>query len=101
MTRTPRTHHRTTLLSRGVKMIPAVSYQKIDDAGLHVEIGGESQLLAVDNVIICAGQEPNRALQEPLLAAGKIVHLIGGSDVAGELDARRAIAQGTKLALGI
>ncbi|MGL5240925.1 MAG: FAD-dependent oxidoreductase [Kluyvera ascorbata] len=93
--------HRTTLLSRGVKMIPAVSYQKIDDAGLHVEIGGESQLLPVDNVIICAGQEPNRALQEPLLAAGKIVHLIGGSDVAGELDARRAIAQGTKLALGI
>ena len=93
--------HRTTLLSRGVKMIPAVSYQKIDDAGLHVEIGGESQLLAVDSVIICAGQEPNRALQEPLLAVGKIVHLIGGSDVAGELDARRAIAQGTKLALGI
>ncbi|WP_419058092.1 oxidoreductase [Kluyvera georgiana] len=93
--------HRTTLLSRGVKMIPAVSYQKIDDAGLHVEIGGESQLLAVDNVIICAGQEPNRTLQAPLLAAGKTVHLIGGSDVAGELDARRAIAQGTKLALGI
>ena len=93
--------HRTTLLSRGVKMIPAVSYQKIDDAGLHVEIGGEPQLLAVDNVIICAGQEPNRTLQAPLLAAGKTVHLIGGSDVAGELDARRAIAQGTKLALGI
>lgn len=93
--------HRTTLLSRGVKMIPAVSYQKIDDAGLHVEIGGEPQLLAVDNVIICAGQEPNRTLQAPLLAAGKTVHLIGGSDVAGELDARRAIAQGTKLALEI
>ncbi len=93
--------HRTTLLSRGVKMIPAVSYQKIDDAGLHVEIGGEPQLLAVDNVIICAGQEPNRTLQAPLLAAGKTVHLIGGSDVAGELDARRAIAQGTKLALKI
>lgn len=93
--------HRTTLLSRGVKMIPAVSYQKIDDAGLHVEIGGEPQLLAVDNVIICAGQEPNRTLQDPLLAAGKTVHLIGGSDVVGELDARRAIAQGTKLALEI
>ena len=93
--------HRTTLLSRGVKMIPAVSYQKIDDAGLHVEIGGEPHLLAVDNVIICAGQEPNRTLQDPLLAAGKTVHLIGGSDVAGELDARRAIAQGTKLALKI
>ena len=93
--------HRTTLLSRGVKMIPAVSYQKIDDAGLHVEINGEYQLLAVDNVIICAGQEPNRALAEPLRARGKTVHLIGGSDVAGELDARRAIAQGTTLALGI
>ena len=93
--------HRTTLLSRGVKMIPAVSYQKIDDAGLHIEINGEVQTLAVDNVIICAGQEPNRQLAEPLQAAGKTVHLIGGSDVAGELDARRAIAQGTRLALEI
>ncbi|MCX2866841.1 NADPH-dependent 2,4-dienoyl-CoA reductase [Kluyvera cryocrescens] len=93
--------HRTTLLSRGVKMIPGVSYQKIDDAGLHVEINGEAQTLAVDNVIICAGQEPNRLLAEPLQAAGKTVHLIGGSDVAGELDARRAIAQGTRLALEI
>jgi 2,4-dienoyl-CoA reductase (NADPH2) len=93
--------HRTTLLSRGVKMIAGVSYQKIDEAGLHVEIGGERQLLAVDNVIICAGQEPNRVLAEPLQAAGKTVHLIGGSDVAGELDARRAIAQGTTLALTI
>ena len=93
--------HRTTLLSRGVKMFPGVNYQKIDDAGLHVEIGGEPQLLAVDNVIICAGQEPNRVLAEPLQAAGKTVHLIGGSDVAGELDARRAIAQGTTLALTI
>ena len=93
--------HRTTLLSRGVKMIPGVSYQKIDDAGLHVEINGEAQTLAVDTVIICAGQEPNRLLAEPLQAAGKTVHLIGGSDVAGELDARRAIAQGTRLALEI
>ena len=93
--------HRTTLLSRGVKMIAGVSYQKIDEAGLHVEIGGEPQLLAVDNVIICAGHEPNRMLAEPLQAAGKTVHLIGGSDVAGELDARRAIAQGTTLALTI
>ena len=93
--------HSTTLLSRGVKMIPGVSYQKIDDAGLHVEINGEAQTLAVDTVIICAGQEPNRLLAEPLQAAGKTVHLIGGSDVAGELDARRAIAQGTRLALEI
>ncbi|MBN6044645.1 NADPH-dependent 2,4-dienoyl-CoA reductase [Citrobacter sp. ku-bf4] len=93
--------HRTTLLSRGVKMIPAVSYQKIDDIGLHVLIGGEAQTLEVDNVIICAGQEPRRELAEPLQAAGKTVHLIGGCDVAMELDARRAIAQGTRLALDI
>jgi len=93
--------HRATLLSRGVKMIPAVSYQKIDDDGLHVTIAGEEKILAVDNVIICAGQEPQRALEQPLLDAGKPVHLIGGCDVAMELDARRAIAQGTKLALAI
>lgn len=93
--------HRATLLSRGVKMIPAVSYQKIDDAGLHVLIGGEAQTLDVDNVIICAGQEPRRELAEPLREAGKIVHFIGGCDVAMELDARRAIAQGTRLALDI
>ncbi|MBB1202625.1 NADPH-dependent 2,4-dienoyl-CoA reductase [Enterobacteriaceae bacterium 89] len=93
--------HRATLLARGVKMIPAVSYEKIDDEGLHVTIGSEPQLLAVDQVIICAGQEPRRTLAEPLRAGGKPVHLIGGCDVAMELDARRAIAQGTKLALEI
>ena len=93
--------HRATLLSRGVKMIPAVSYQKIDDDGLHVLINGEPQLLNVDHVVICAGQEPRRELAEPLRASGKTVHLIGGCDVAIELDARRAIAQGTTLALAI
>ncbi|WP_324723034.1 NADPH-dependent 2,4-dienoyl-CoA reductase [Lelliottia sp. JS-SCA-14] len=93
--------HRATLLSRGVKMIPAVSYQKIDDEGLHLTIGGEPQVLRVDHVILCAGQEPKRDLADPLREAGKTVHLIGGCDVAMELDARRAIAQGTKLALTI
>ncbi|WES67772.1 NADPH-dependent 2,4-dienoyl-CoA reductase [Superficieibacter sp. HKU1] len=93
--------HRATLLARGVKMIPSVSYQKIDDDGLHVLIGGEPQVLKVDNVVICAGQEPRRDLAEPLRAMGKTVHLIGGCDVALELDARRAIAQGTRLALEI
>ncbi len=93
--------HRATLLSRGVKMIPSVSYQKIDDAGLHLLIAGEPKLLAVDNIVICAGQEPKRELAEPLREAGKVVHLIGGCDVALELDARRAIAQGTRLALEI
>ncbi|HDO8372847.1 TPA: NADPH-dependent 2,4-dienoyl-CoA reductase, partial [Salmonella enterica subsp. enterica serovar Concord] len=93
--------HRATLLARGVKMIPAVSYQKIDNDGLHLLIGGEPQLLEVDHVVICAGQEPRRELADPLRAAGKTVHLIGGCDVAMELDARRAIAQGTRLALEI
>lgn len=82
-------------------MIPAVSYQRIDDRGLHVLINGEAQVLEVDNVIICAGQEPQQALAAPLRAMGKPVHLIGGCDVALELDARRAIAQGTLLALAI
>ncbi|SFT86265.1 2,4-dienoyl-CoA reductase (NADPH2) [Kosakonia arachidis] len=93
--------HRATLLSRGVKMISSVAYQKIDDAGLHLLVSGEPQLLAVDNIVICAGQEPKRELAEPLREAGKTVHLIGGCDVALELDARRAIAQGTTLALEV
>lgn len=74
-----------------MKMIPGVSYQKIDDDGLHVVINGETQVLAVDNVVICAGQEPNRALAQPLIDSGKTVHLIGGCDVAMELDARRQL----------
>ncbi len=93
--------HRATLLSRGVKMIPAVRYQKVDDEGLHITIGNEAQVLRVDHVVICAGQDPQRALAQPLAESGKTVHLIGGCDVAMELDARRAIAQGTKLALEI
>lgn len=93
--------HRTTLLARGVKMIPGVSYQRIDDEGLHVTIDGKPEVIAVDNVVICAGQEPRQALAEPLQSSGKPVHLIGGCDVAMELDARRAIAQGTRLALEI
>ena len=93
--------HRATLLARGVKMVAAVSYEKIDDQGLHVRIGGEPHLFAVDNIVLCAGQEPRQSLAEPLRAVGKTVHLIGGCDVALELDARRAIAQGTTLALAI
>ncbi|EPF20599.1 2,4-dienoyl-CoA reductase [NADPH] [Cedecea davisae] len=93
--------HRTTLLARGVKMMAGVSYDRIDDAGLHITVGGEPQLLEVDNVIICAGQNPRRELEQPLREMGKTVHLIGGADVAMELDARRAIAQGTRLALEI
>ena len=93
--------HRTTLLARGVKMVSGVQYQRIDDKGLHIVVNGEPQCLAVDNIIICAGQEPRRELAEPLQAMGKNVHIIGGADVATEIDARRAIAQGTHLALTI
>ena len=88
-------------MQRGVKMQNGVSYERIDDAGLHLIMNGETVCLAVDNIIICAGQEPQRALYQPLQEAGKTVHLIGGADVALELDARRAIEQGTRLALAI
>ena len=87
------------LKKRGVHMLGGVDYLGIDDAGLHVTIKGEAQVLAVDNVIICAGQEPQRELEAPLAALGVPVHRIGGADVAAELDAKRAIQQGTTLGL--
>ena len=92
--------HRTGLKNKQVQMLNAVQYLKIDDAGLHIRIGedGEEQLLAVDNVVICAGQDPLRELYDDLLNAGQSVHLIGGADVAAELDAKRAIDQGSRLA---
>ena len=93
--------HRTSLKNRNVDMIAGASYEKIDDEGLHVTIGGKAQVLPVDNVVICAGQEPLRELQAGLEAAGKKVHLIGGADVAAELDAKRAINQGSRLAAAI
>lgn len=93
--------HRTALKNKQVKMVSGVSYEKIDDAGLHISIGDESQVLSVDNVIVCAGQEPNRELHQALESAGMKVTLIGGADVAAELDAKRAIKQGTEVALAI
>ncbi|MBJ9999937.1 NADPH-dependent 2,4-dienoyl-CoA reductase [Erwinia sp. S38] len=93
--------HRASLQMHGVQMWGSVEYQRIDDDGLHILRDGEAQLLAVDNIIICAGQEPRRELETQLLAQGKPLHIIGGADIAQELDARRAIAQGTKLGLGI
>ncbi|MCJ8170800.1 NADPH-dependent 2,4-dienoyl-CoA reductase [Atopomonas sediminilitoris] len=91
--------HRSTLKNKQVQMISACDYLKIDDAGLHLSIaGGEPKVLPVDTVILCAGQEPLRELQEGLLAANQSVHLIGGADVAAELDAKRAINQGSRLA---
>jgi 2,4-dienoyl-CoA reductase (NADPH2) len=90
--------HRTELRHRGVTMIAGASYDLIDDEGLHLTVDGEQHLLPVDTVVLCAGQEPRRELYEELLAAGRPAHLIGGADVAAELDAKRAIRQGTELA---
>ncbi len=91
--------HRTDLVKKGVKMLSSCEYLKIDNQGLHLLVKGEPQLLDVDNVIICAGQEPERTVADQLQA--KPVHLIGGADVASELDAKRAIDQGTRLAATI
>ncbi|MFH8478740.1 FAD-dependent oxidoreductase [Streptomyces sp. NPDC018055] len=93
--------HRTELRHRGVEMIAGASYDLIDDEGLHLTIDGERRVLAVDTVVLCAGQEPRRELYEELRAAGGPVHLIGGADVAAELDAKRAIRQGTELAAAL
>ncbi|MET8563676.1 NADPH-dependent 2,4-dienoyl-CoA reductase [Streptomyces flaveolus] len=90
--------HRTELKHRGVTMVPGVRYDRIDDAGLHITVGERSTVLEVDTVVLCTGQEPRRELYEELVAAGRSAHLIGGADVAAELDAKRAIKQGTELA---
>jgi len=92
---------RTLLKKRGVRMIPGVLYEKIDDAGLHIRVDGMPQLLDVDTVVVCAGQEPRRELFDAVRGSGVGVTLIGGADVATELDARRAIAQGTEVALDL
>ena len=79
-------------------MMGGVSYGRIDDAGLHIRIGEQDRVLDVDHVVVCAGQEPNRRLADALEGAGIETHVIGGADVAAELDAKRAIDQGTRLA---
>ena len=90
--------HRSTLKAKGVVTLGGVEYLGVDDRGLRIRVAGVEQMLAVDHVVICAGQEPMRTLAEPLVAAGCRPHLIGGADIATELDAKRAIAQGSKLA---
>ncbi len=93
--------HRTSLKNRNVEMIAGATYEKIDDQGLHITVGGQQTVLPVDNVVLCAGQEPFRALQDGLQTAGVKVTLIGGADVAAELDAKRAIKQGTEVAAAL
>jgi 2,4-dienoyl-CoA reductase (NADPH2) len=93
--------HRTELKHRGVSMTAGVTYHRIDDDGLHISVDGRGQVLAVDTIVLCTGQEPRRDLHRALLDAGRTAHLIGGADVAAELDAKRAIQQGTQLAAEI
>ena len=90
--------HRTELKKRGVRMVPGVTYERIDDAGLHVNVDGTAQVLDVETIVVCTGQEPQRALLAELESAGVSVQVIGGADVAAELDAKRAIKQGTEVA---
>ena len=93
--------HRTSLKNRHVEMLNGVSYRKIDDEGLHITVDDKDMLIPADTVVLCAGQNPQRELQAELLEAGCSVHLIGGADQAVELDAKRAIKQGTELALAM
>jgi 2,4-dienoyl-CoA reductase (NADPH2) len=92
---------RTLLKKRGVAMLAGVEYERIDDAGLHIAVDGAGQVLEVDTIVICAGQEPRRELLPGLAKLGIKATLIGGADVAAELDAKRAIDQGTRVALAL
>ena len=93
--------HRASLIDKQVQMIGNVSYERIDDDGLHLTVGDEPKTLQVDHVVVCTGQEPLRELQADLETGGATVHLIGGADVAAELDAKRAIKQASELAASI
>lgn len=93
--------HRTELNRRGVTMVPGVTYEGIDTEGLRISVDGQQQLLDVDTVVLCTGQEPRRDLHAELEAAGVSATLIGGADVAAELDAKRAIKQGTEVAAAL
>ncbi|MBE1274212.1 NADPH-dependent 2,4-dienoyl-CoA reductase [Enterovibrio baiacu] len=91
--------HRKTLEKRGVELLGGVSYEKIDDAGLHITLEGQEHILPADHVIICAGQESVNGLVAELETKGINAHIIGGAEKAGELDAKRAIRQGVELAI--
>jgi len=93
--------HRISLARRGVNMIGGVQYERIDDEGVHILIDGQPKTLPADTVIICAGQESDRALFDALNGRVRSVHLIGGADVAQEIDAKRAIKQGCELAAAV
>jgi 2,4-dienoyl-CoA reductase (NADPH2) len=91
--------HRTSLKKREVEMVNGVTYHRVDDEGLHITVGEKKMTILADTVVLCAGQESRRELQDGLVSAGCSVHLIGGAYKAEELDAKHAIKQGTELAL--
>ena len=91
--------HRASLKMKQVKMLAGVSYERIDAQGVHVRVGDDLRLIESDTIVLCAGQVPERSLAEALTAKGVACHVIGGADVAAELDAKRAIDQGTRLAV--
>ena len=93
--------HRATLKAKGVSMLGGVEYLGVDDSGLRIRVDGQEQLLPVSHVVVCAGQEPRRDLHAALQAAGIQAQLIGGADVAAELDAKRAIDQGSRVAAAL
>jgi 2,4-dienoyl-CoA reductase (NADPH2) len=93
--------HRASLKHRGVESLSGCEYMGIDDDGLHIRQDGEPRLLEVDSIVVCAGQNPVRELFEPLQASGVEVHMIGGADEAAELDAKRAIEQGTRVSASL
>lgn len=93
--------HRASLTMKNVKMMAGVNYEKIDTNGLHLSFGETREnptLIEADTIVLCAGQLSDRSLADALEAKGKTCHVIGGADVAAELDAKRAIDQGTRLA---
>lgn len=93
--------HRASLKAYQVKMLTGCEYLGVDNTGLHLKVAGEEQCLAVDNIVLCTGQESVNQLFKDLEAQGKKAHLIGGAELAAELDARRAIEQGYKLAISL
>ena len=93
--------HRGTLKHKGVRMLGGVEYVAVDDEGFHLRVDGHARVLPVDHVVVCAGQESDRSLLAPLQEAGRRVHVVGGADVAAELDAKRAIAQASTLAAAL
>ena len=93
--------HRSHLQAKGVTMVAGAQYDKIDAQGLHTIVGGAPRLVAADTIVVCAGQDPARDLATALKTLGVTPHVIGGADVAAELDAKRAIDQGTRLAAAL